>query len=61
MPKGPAARILDPVIHPLPAVLQPGLGSSIVIIGGKLACHEVVAGAETAIQAEGESTMVIGG
>lgn len=37
MPRDPAARILDPAIHPVPGVLQPGLGSPLVIIGGKLA------------------------
>ncbi|MGX1788992.1 PAAR domain-containing protein [Bosea sp. NPDC055332] len=51
MPKGPAARILDPVIHPLPGVLQPGPGSPNVIIGGKLAWRGVPAGAAAAIQA----------
>lgn len=33
----PAARITDPVVHPLPPVLQPGPGSSNVIIGMLLA------------------------
>lgn len=51
MPTGPAARIFDPVIHPLPAVLQPGPGSPNVIIGGKLAWRGVPAGAAAAIQA----------
>lgn len=46
----PAARILDPVIHPLPGVLQPGPGSFNVIIGGKLAWRGVPAGAAAAIQ-----------
>ncbi|WID97089.1 PAAR domain-containing protein [Bosea vestrisii] len=50
MPKGPAARILDPTIHPLPGVLQPGPGSVNVIIGGKLAWRGVPAGAAAAIQ-----------
>jgi len=35
MPKGPAARIMDPVVHPLPPVLQPGPGSHDVLIGMK--------------------------
>lgn len=51
MPTGPAARILDPVIHPLPGVLQPGPGSPNVIIGGKLAWRGVSAAAAAAIQA----------
>jgi hypothetical protein len=33
MPKGPAARITDPVVHPLPPVLMPGPGSLNVHIG----------------------------
>ncbi|WP_332699551.1 PAAR domain-containing protein [Bosea sp. (in: a-proteobacteria)] len=45
-----AARILDPVIHPLPGVLQPGPGSFNVIIGGKPAWRGVPAGAAAAIQ-----------
>lgn len=35
MPTGPAARILDPVVHPLPPVLTPGPGSPNVLIGFK--------------------------
>jgi uncharacterized Zn-binding protein involved in type VI secretion len=33
MPTGPAARITDNVVHPLPPVLSPGPGSPNVIIG----------------------------
>lgn len=33
MPTGPAARTTDPVMHPLPPILQPGPGSSNVLIG----------------------------
>ena len=51
MPKGPAARILDPVLHPLPGMLQPGPGSMNVIIGGMLAWRGVSAAAAAAIQA----------
>jgi len=51
VPKGPAARILDPVLHPLPGVLQPGPGSPNVIIGGMLAWRGVSAAAAAAIQA----------
>jgi uncharacterized Zn-binding protein involved in type VI secretion len=51
MPGRPAARILDPVVHPLPGMLTPGPGSPNVIIGGKLAWRGVLAAAATAIQA----------
>lgn len=50
MPKGPAARIMDPVLHPLPGMLQPGPGSLNVIIGGMLAWRGVPAAAAAAIQ-----------
>ncbi len=50
MPKGPAARIMDPVLHPLPGMLQPGPGSANVIIGGMLAWRGVPAAAAAAIQ-----------
>lgn len=33
MPQGPAARVGDPVTHPLPPVLGPGPGSPNVLIG----------------------------
>ncbi|KRE13049.1 hypothetical protein ASE66_21540 [Bosea sp. Root483D1] len=51
MPTGPAARILDPTIHPLPGTLMPGPGSPTVLIGGKFAWRGVPAGAAAAIQA----------
>ncbi len=51
MPTGPAARILDLVLHPLPGVLQPGPGSTNVLIGGLPAWRGVSAAAATAIQA----------
>lgn len=47
MPKGPAARIMDPVMHPLPPVLQPGPGSPTVLIG-KLPAWRGVGGAAAA-------------
>lgn len=50
MPKGPAARVMDPVLHPLPGMLQPGPGSANVIIGGMLAWRGVPAAAAAAIQ-----------
>jgi uncharacterized Zn-binding protein involved in type VI secretion len=49
MPMGPAARILDPVVHPAPGMLTPGPGSPDVIIGNKLAWRGVPAGAAAAI------------
>jgi uncharacterized Zn-binding protein involved in type VI secretion len=33
MPQGPAARVTDPVAHPLPPILTPGPGSPNVIVG----------------------------
>ncbi len=51
MPTGPAARILDLVLHPLPGVLQPGPGSPDVLIGGLPAWRGVSAVAAAAIQA----------
>ncbi|GLS42235.1 PAAR domain-containing protein [Methylobacterium brachythecii] len=51
MPKGPAARILDPVAHPLPPILQPGPGSPNVLIGSLPAWRGVPAAAAAAIQA----------
>ena len=51
MPTGPAARILDPVAHPLPPVLQPGPGSPNVLIGSLPAWRGVTAAAAAAIQA----------
>lgn len=51
MPKGPAARILDPVLHPLPGILQPGPGSPTVLIGGLPAWRGISAAAAAAIQA----------
>lgn len=50
MPKGPAARLMDPVLHPLPGMLQPGPGSVNVIIGGMLAWRGVPAAAAAALQ-----------
>ena len=47
----PAARILDPVVHPLPPVLQPGPGSFNVIIGYRPAWRGVPAAAAASINA----------
>ncbi len=46
----PAARVLDPVAHPLPPVLQPGPGSFNVVIGYRPAWRGVPAAAAAAIQ-----------
>jgi uncharacterized Zn-binding protein involved in type VI secretion len=52
MPKGPAARLGDPVAHPLPGVLSPpGTGSPNVIIGGKPAWRGIPLAAVAALQA----------
>lgn len=51
MPKGPAARVTDPVIHPLPPILQPGPGSANVLIGSLPAWRGVPAAAAAAMQA----------
>jgi uncharacterized Zn-binding protein involved in type VI secretion len=51
MPGRPAARIFDPVAHPIPGVLMPGPGSPNVIIGYKLAWRGVLEAAAIAIQA----------
>ena len=50
MPKGFAARIFDPVLHPLPGMLQPGPGSPNVLIGSLPAWRGVTAAAAAAIQ-----------
>lgn len=50
MPKGPAARVTDPVIHPLPGILQPGPGSPNVLIGSLPAWRGVPAAAAAAMQ-----------
>lgn len=51
MPTGPAARITDNVVHPLPPVLTPGPGSFNVIIGFLPAWRGVPAAAAAALQA----------
>ncbi len=51
MPTGPAARITDNVMHPLPPVLTPGPGSTNVMIGMLPAWRGVLAAAAAAIQA----------
>jgi len=51
MPTGPAARITDNVVHPLPPVLTPGPGSSNVLIGFLPAWRGIPAAAAAALQA----------
>lgn len=51
MPQGPAARITDFVMHPLPLVLGPGPGSLNVLIGFLPAWRGVPAAAAAALQA----------
>ena len=51
MPTGPAARVTDNVMHPLPPVLTPGPGSMNVLIGFLPAWRGIGAAAAAAIQA----------
>ncbi len=51
MPQGPAARITDPVVHPLPPVLQPGPGSMNTLIGFLPAWRGIPLAAVAALQA----------
>jgi uncharacterized Zn-binding protein involved in type VI secretion len=47
----PAARVTDPVVHPLPPVLTPGPGSLNVLIGDLPAWRGIPAAAAAALQA----------
>ncbi|MBK7708613.1 MAG: PAAR domain-containing protein [Acidobacteria bacterium] len=51
MPTGPAARITDNVVHPLPPVLTPGPGSPNVLIGFLPPWRGIPAAAAAALQA----------
>ena len=51
MPTGPAARVGDPVAHPVPPVLTGGTGSANVLIGGKPAWRGLPGAAVAALQA----------
>ncbi len=51
MPTGPAARITDNVIHPLPPILTPGPGSFNVLIGFLPAWRGIPPAAAAALQA----------
>ena len=55
MPTGPAARITDNVMHPLPPVLTPGPGSMNVLIGILPAWRGIPAAAAAALQAAKQS------
>ena len=72
MPTGPAARVTDNVVHPLPPVLGPGPGSVNVLIGSLPAWRGVggaIAGAlqaakqisDTAIQVAEAATLAAAG
>ena len=50
MPTGPAARVTDNVMHPLPPVLTPGPGSSNVMIGMLPAWRGIPAAAAAGLQ-----------
>ena len=50
MPTGPAARITDNVVHPLPPVLSPGPGSANVFIGFLPAWRGIPLAATAALQ-----------
>jgi hypothetical protein len=47
----PAARVTDPVVHPLPPVLSPGPGSINVLIGFLPAWRGIPAAAAAGLQA----------
>ena len=51
MPQGPAARLGDPVAHPLPPVLGPGPGSLDVLIGNQPAWRGMPLAAVAAVAA----------
>lgn len=58
MPTGPAARITDNVVHPLPPVLSPGPGAPTVLIGFLPAWRAVPTGAGAAMQAMNQAANV---
>ena len=51
MPKGMAARVTDPVVHPLPPVLTPGPGSFNTLIGNLPAWRGIPLAAVAALSA----------
>lgn len=58
MPTGPAARVTDNVVHPLPPVLTPGPGSTDVWIGNLPAWRGVPAAAAAALQAAKQASEI---
>lgn len=58
MPTGPAARQFDPVVHPLPPVLQPGPASMDVFIGFMKAWRGIPAAAAAALQAQKQASEI---
>ena len=59
MPQGPAARITDPVAHPLPPVLTPGPGSPNTLIGMLPAWRGMPLAAVAAVQAAKQASDTI--
>lgn len=59
MPQGPAARITDNVMHPLPPVLTPGPGSPTVLIGFLPAWRGCPLGAGAALQAANQAAQAV--
>lgn len=51
MPQGPAARVTDQVVHPIPPKLAPGPGSPDVLIGSLPAWRGVPAGVAASLKA----------
>lgn len=58
MPKGPAARLGDPVAHPLPPVITGGPTAITVIIGKKPAWRGVGAAGAAAMQAAKQASEI---
>ena len=55
MPQGLAARVTDPVAHPLPPLLSPGPGSLTCLIGMLPAWRGILAAAVPALQAAADA------
>ena len=59
MPTGPAARVTDNVMHPLPPILTPGPGSMNVLIGMLPAWRGIPAAAAAALQAAKQASDIV--
>jgi uncharacterized Zn-binding protein involved in type VI secretion len=59
MPQGPAARITDKVVHPLPGILIPGPASFNTIIGKLLAWRGIPTAAAAGLQAAKQASDLI--